>query len=165
MSVTWPTQMVESSRMTVQDDWIDYNGHLNMAYYVVLFDRACDEVFEKLGLGESYLKERNASYFTAETHICYVRELAAGMPVTVRLQLVDHDAKRCHFYQEIHHADEGWLSATNEQISLHVDMGARKVVPWPEDIAANIQALADAQSGLPRPERSGRRIEIKRKPA
>lgn len=163
MSVTWPQHMVRSSIMTIQDDWIDYNGHLNMAYYNVLFDKAVDQVFEKLGMGESYLKERNGSFFTAETHLCYVQELDAGMPVVVDLQLIDFDAKRSHFYQEIRHAEEGWLSATCEQLNLHVDMGIRKVAPWPEDIAANFQALMDAHSGLPRPERAGRHIEIKRK--
>lgn len=163
MPVTWPPQMVRSSQMIVQDDWIDYNGHLNMAYYNVLFDKAVDEVFEKLGLGPDYIKQRNGSYFTAEAHVCYLRELSAGMPVTVDLQLLDYDAKRTHYYQELRHAEEGWLSATSEQMNLHVDMTARKVVPWPEDIAANIQALADAHSGLPRPERAGRHIEIKHK--
>jgi acyl-CoA thioester hydrolase len=63
----------------------------------------------------------------------------------------------------MYHAEEGWLSATSEQLCLHVDLGARKVVPWPEDVQANLQALADAQNVLPRPERAGRHIEIKKK--
>ncbi len=163
MSKTWDQGPVISSTMTVKEEWIDYNGHLNMAYYNVLFDTACDEVFELLGLGPDYVKERNASFFTAEVHVCYVRELSEGMPVTVSLQLVDFDDKRAHFYQELHHAEEGWLSATSEQMSLHVDMNARKVAPWPEDIKANLQELSNAQSALPRPERAGRHIEIKKK--
>ncbi len=150
--------------MTVKDDWIDYNGHLNMAYYNVLFDTAVDKVFEQIGLGPEYVKIRNASFFTAEVHVCYLRELSAGMPVKVTLQLIDFDAKRAHFYQELHHAEEGWLSATSEQLSLHVDMEARKVAPWPEDILANLTALAAAHGPLPRPERAGRHIEIRKKP-
>jgi len=86
------------------------------------------------------------------------------MPVTVTVQLIDCDAKRAHIYQELRHAEEGWLSATSEQMSLHVDMEARKVAPWPEDIAANLAALMDAHSRLSRPERAGRHIEIRRKP-
>ncbi len=81
--VTWDAKPVESEIMKVKEDWIDYNGHLNMAYYNVLFDTAVDEVFLRLGLGPDYVKTRGASYFTAEVHVCYVRELSAGMPVTV----------------------------------------------------------------------------------
>ncbi|MTI45405.1 thioesterase [Roseibium hamelinense] len=155
--------MVRSSIMTVMDDWIDYNGHLNMAYYNVLFDTACDEVFIKLGLGPDYVKNRNASYFTAEVHVCYLAELSAGMPVIVDLQLIDFDAKRAHFYQELRHAEEGWLSATSEQMSLHVDMESRKVASWPEDIQQNFEALKAVQDELPVPERAGRQIGIKRR--
>ncbi|MHA7777488.1 thioesterase family protein [Roseibium sp. M-1] len=149
--------------MTVLDEWIDYNGHLNMAYYNVLFDKAVDQVFERLGLGPDYVETRGGSFFTAEAHVCYLRELGAGMKVTVTLQLVDLDAKRAHFYQELRHAEEGWLSATSEQLSLHVDMNSRKVAPWPEDIFANLSALQKAHSGLPRPARAGRQIGIRRK--
>lgn len=160
MKAEWGDGPVKSEVMNVKDEWIDYNGHLNMAYYNVLFDTAVDQVFERLGLGPEYLKTRGASYFTAEVHVCYLRELSAGMPVVVTLQLVDFDLKRAHFFQELRHAEENWLSATSEQMSLHVDMTARKVAPWPEDILANLKSLSDAQAGLQRPERAGRRIAI-----
>ncbi|MEM5581868.1 MULTISPECIES: thioesterase family protein [unclassified Roseibium] len=164
MTVRWKTEPVESEIMTVREDWIDYNGHLNMAYYNVLFDTAVDNVFQRIGLGPDYVKTRGASFFTAEVHVCYVRELEAGAPVVVTLQLIDFDEKRAHFYQELRHAEDGWLSATSEQMSLHVDMNARKVSPWPEDIHAGLTALAEAHAGLPRPERAGRHIEIRKKP-
>ena len=163
MTQIWGEKPVQSNVMTVKDDWIDYNGHLNMAYYNVLFDTAVDQVFEQLGMGPDYVKNRNASFFTAEVHVCYLRELAAGMPVIVSLQLIDFDRKRAHFYQELRHAVEHWLSATSEQMSLHVDMEARKVSPWPQDILANLSALSAAHSVLPRPERSGRHIEIRQR--
>lgn len=163
MTVGWKAEPVESATMTVKEDWIDYNGHLNMAYYNVLFDTAVDDVFHRLGLGPDYVKTREASFFTAEVHVCYIRELSAGMPVTVTLQLIDFDEKRAHFYQELRHAEEGWLSATSEQLSLHVDMKARKVAPWPDDIFANLKELGTAHASLPRPERAGRHIEIRKK--
>ncbi|WP_150525469.1 thioesterase family protein [Roseibium sediminis] len=159
----WPHTPLISERKHVLEDWIDYNGHLNMAYYNVLFDQGVDDAFHLLGMGEDYVKSRNASFFTAEVHVCYVRELEAGMPVVASLQLLDFDEKRAHFFQELRHADEGWLSATSEQMSLHVDMAARKVSPWPDDILQNLKALAGAHAGLPRPERAGRSIAIKRK--
>ena len=71
----------------VEDQWIDYNGHFNMAYYNVLFDRASDEVFATLGLGPNYIKERNASFFTLEAHLTYVRELHAGDRVRIETQI------------------------------------------------------------------------------
>ena len=76
-----------SSVMRVEDGWIDYNGHLNMAYYNVLFDRAVDEAFELLGCGPDYVKARRHSCFTAEVHLRYLRELHAGDTVRVTFQL------------------------------------------------------------------------------
>ncbi len=86
-----------SSRMKVEPAWIDYNGHLNMAYYNVLFDRAVDEVFELLGCGADYVK-KGFSTFTAEVHVRYLRELKEGDPVRVTFQLLDYDAKRMHYF-------------------------------------------------------------------
>ena len=83
-----------SSLMRVEADWIDYNGHLNMAYYNVLFDRAVDEAFELIGCGLHYVKTRRHSCYTAEVHVRYLRELHAGDPVRVTFQLLDYDAKR-----------------------------------------------------------------------
>jgi len=163
MTENWKPEPVQSRIMTVKPDWIDYNGHLNMAYYNVLFDTAVDDVFHRLGMGPDYVKTRGASFFTAEVHVCYVRELSEGMPAVATLQLIDLDEKRAHFYQELRHGEEGWLSATSEQMSLHVDMNARKVAPWPQDIFASLTALAEAHTGLPRPERAGRHIEIRKK--
>ncbi len=163
MTAAWGNGPLKSRVMNIRDEWIDYNGHLNMAYYNVLFDTAVDEVFERLGMGPEYAKTRGASFFTAEVHICYLRELSAGMPVIATLQLVDFDSKRAHFFQELRHAEEDWLSATSEQMSLHVDMSSRKVSPWPEDILANLSSLAGAQAALVRPERSGRSIGMPNK--
>src|SRR5437870_2303580 len=76
-----------SSVMRVEPGWIDYNGHLNMAYYNVLFDRAVDEAYELLGIGQAYVKHRRHSCFTAEVHVRYLRELSAGDRVRATFQL------------------------------------------------------------------------------
>ena len=151
-----------SSIMDVEKDWIDYNGHLNMAYYNVIFDRGSDEAAEVIGLGSVYARERRLTTYTAEVHICYVRELHLGDKVTVTFQLLDHDEKRLHAYQEIRHVD-GWLAATSESMALHVDMSGPKVAPFPADIQAKIEAMRVAHAMLPRPERAGRSIGIRRK--
>ena len=149
-----------SSVMKVEPEWIDYNGHLNMAYYNVLFDRAVDEAYEIMGCGLAYLKDTHRSTFTAEAHIRYLRELQAGAPVRVTLQLLDFDAKRMHYFEQLFHADEGWLSATSENMVLHVDMTTKKVAPFPDFIAARLAHMKAAHARLPVPEDAGRRIAM-----
>ena len=151
-----------SSVMKVESSWIDYNGHLNMAYYNVLFDRCSDEAFEAMGMGLDYVKGRRLTIYTAEVHVCYVQELHLDHKVQVSFQLIDHDEKRLRAYQEIRHVD-GWLAATSETLSLHVDMSGPKVAPFPADVLARIEAMRAAHSVLPMPERAGRSIGIKRK--
>jgi acyl-CoA thioester hydrolase len=151
-----------SRPMDVEADWIDYNGHLNMAYYNVIFDRGADDAFDTLGLGAAYARERRHTTYTAEVHVCYVRELHLGDGVRVTFQLLDHDEKRLHAYQEIRHRD-GWLAATSESLTLHVDMSGPKVAPFPADILARMVAMREAHAGLPAPERAGRSIAIRRK--
>jgi acyl-CoA thioester hydrolase len=150
--------------MDIEKDWIDYNGHLNMAYYNVLFDRCADEALDAMGIGADYAKERRLTIYTAEAHVCYVQELHLDHKVTVSFQLLDHDAKRVRAYQEIRHID-GWLAATSETLSLHVDMAGPKVAPFPADVLAKIEAMSAAHAGLPMPERAGRSIGIRRKTA
>ena len=146
----------------IEKGWIDYNGHLNMAYYNVLFDRSADEAFAALGMGPDYAATRKLTTYTAELHVCYVRELHFGASTTCTFQLLDHDEKRFHFFQELIHAD-GWLAATSELLTLHVDMSGPKVCPFPPDILANMQAMRAAHAVLPVPERAGRSIGIRRK--
>jgi acyl-CoA thioester hydrolase len=152
-----------SSLLTVHPDWIDYNGHLNMAYYHVLFDRTMDEMFDGIGIGKDYLAATNHSMFAAEVHVCYLRELKAGDDVRVTYRLLDADAKRLHMFAELHHATEGFLSATSEQLGLHVDMAARKVVPFPDDVQVCLAAMLAEDRALPVPEAAGRRIGIPRR--
>jgi acyl-CoA thioester hydrolase len=149
-----------SAPMRVEPAWIDYNGHLNMAYYNVLFDRAVDEVYELIGCGLAYLKETRHSCFTAEVHVRYLRELHAGDAARVTFHLLDFDAKRLHYFEELRHAEAGWLSATSENMALHVDMAARKTVPFPAPIAAQLARMKAAHAALPVPEGVGRRIAM-----
>jgi acyl-CoA thioester hydrolase len=149
-----------SSPMRVEPAWIDYNGHLNMAYYNVLFDRAVDEVYELLGCGLAYVEASRHSCFTAEVHLRYLRELYAGDPVRVTFQLLDFDAKRLHYFEQLCHAEQGWLSATSENMALHVDMAATKTAPFPDRIAARLARMKAAHAGLAVPEGAGRRIAM-----
>ena len=151
-----------SSAMRVEPQWIDYNGHLNVAYYSLLFDRAVDECYALLGIGEDYAKTRNASLFIAEVHIGYRRELEAGDMVRITLQLLDFDDKRLRYAMEMRHAHEGWLAATSEHLSVHVDMKTRRASPFPDDILANLAVMKAAHSRLPMPDYVGRSIAMRR---
>src|SRR5438045_6476226 len=149
-----------SSVMRVDPAWIDYNGHLNMAYYNVLFDRAVDEVFELLGCGIEYVRTRRHSCYTAEVHLRYLSELHAQDRIYVTWQLLGHDAKRLHFFEQLFRADEEWLSATSENMSLHVDMDAGMTAPFPTEVRDRLARMQAAHSVLPWPEAAGRRIAM-----
>jgi acyl-CoA thioester hydrolase len=159
ISVPLPTPFV-SSVMRVEPGWIDYNGHLNMAYYNVLFDRAVDEVYELLGLGLSYVETTKCSTFTAEVHIRYLRELLLDAPVRVSFQLLGFDGKRMHYFEELRHAEQGWLSATSENMALNVDLTAKKVAAFPASVMARLQLMKAAHDRLPVPEGVGRHIAM-----
>ena len=149
-----------SSVMQIEPQWIDYNGHLNMAYYNVMLDRAIDQLWLQLGIGPGYMKERHCSTFTAECHVRYLREIHLGDPVQISVYLLDADEKRLHTFEELRHATEGWLSATSENMTLHIDMAARKTAPFPPDIRARIAAVMKTHAGIARPEGTGRKVAM-----
>ncbi|MBS0533839.1 MAG: thioesterase family protein [Proteobacteria bacterium] len=149
-----------SSLMAIEPAWIDYNGHLNVAYYNVLFDRAIDEFYLPLGLGPDYLKATHHSTMVVESHVRYLREVHVNAPLRITTQLVGFDAKRFHVYQEMLHAEEGWLSATCETMTVHVDMTAKKVAPFPEAVMAAFARMQAVHAALPVPAAVGRRIAM-----
>lgn len=152
-----------STVMAIEDSWIDYNGHLNMAYYNVLFDRGHDQALALTGLDPETVAQTGLSYMTAEIHVGYVREVFRTDPVQVRLRVLDVDEKRLHTFCELVHATEGWVSAYCETMSLQVDLNVRKVVPFPLETARILAAMKAASDTLPWPEKAGRRIGIVRK--
>ena len=149
-----------SSLMRVEPQWIDYNGHLNVAYYNVLFDRAVDEVYELIGLGPAYLERHQHSTMVAEAHVRYLRELHQDDPVRVSVQLLDYDAKRIHLFEQLKHAAEGWVSATSENMTLSVDMTTKKVAPFHDSVLRALAAMKAAHAVLPRPDGAGRSVKM-----
>lgn len=150
-------------RETVRSEWCDYNGHLNMAYYVLIFDHATDVFHDSLGIDKPYRLESNCSTFAVEIHTTYLAEVLEGDDVSVSTQLLDHDEKRLHYFHRMYHAEKGFLSATNEIMTVHVDLGARKVVPMSEAIRQNATDLFALHGDLPAPEQQGHTIGIRRK--
>jgi len=151
-----------SREMKIEPEWIDYNGHFNMAYYNVLFDRAADEIFALAGLGPDYVKTGN-SFFTLETHTSYIRELAPTDTVKIGIQFLDHDHKRVHYVQVMRHATEGWVSCVLEVMVSHVSLTTHKTSEFPPEVARKIAEIAPAHKALPVPAQVGHRIGIPRK--
>ena len=152
-----------SGEMTVLPEWIDFNGHLNMAYYNVLFDQGVDQAYGEIGLGPEYQRTGCTTY-VAEFHVCYLRELHKGDRVYTTFQLLDHDEKRFHSFQELWHVD-GWLAATAEGLTLHVDQSGPRVAPMPDHILTRLDAMRQNHAKLPKPAQAGRSIGIRRKSA
>jgi acyl-CoA thioester hydrolase len=149
-----------SSILSINPKWIDYNGHLNMAYYHMLFDQALEEMAPIMGLGADYLSASNASAFTVEAHICYFREIKLTDSVQVTTRLIDFDEKRLRIYGELKHASEGWLAATSEFMILHVDMTTKSATPWPEIIFNKLKDIHRDHQTLPVAAFSGRAISM-----
>jgi acyl-CoA thioester hydrolase len=150
-------------RTTVQPGWIDYNGHMNVAYYVLAFDKATDGLIDRLGLGEAYRRASDCSIYVLEAHITYERELRRGEELAIATQLIDADQKRLHFFHRMTHAEAGYLAATTEILALHVDLAGPRSTPMPNRALAEIAALLAEHRSLPPPPQLGRRIGLGRR--
>lgn len=145
---------------TVLPEWIDANGHMNLAYYVVLFDQATDVLYDVLGLGQAYRDATPYSAFTIETHTLYERELRVGERVRVVAHLLGADSKRMHYFHEMFHTEGGHRVAAQELIALHIDMRVRRVTPFPPDRQAALAEALRARAGMNPPHGVGRRISM-----
>lgn len=150
----------DSGEGEVLPAWIDSNDHMNLAYYVVLFDRATDAIYDAFGLGPGYKERTNCGTFAAESHNLYEQELLLGERVRVATWVLGADAKRLHLAHEMYRLSDGARAATQELMYLHVDLGRRKVSPWPEAVRAKLDAFARAHAEVPRPDWTGRKIAM-----
>ena len=144
----------------VADDWIDVNGHMNVANYLQAFDDAVVRLRQHFGVTEAYVR-RGCSTFALECHMTYQRELKLRDPYVITTQLLAYNSSGVHQFNRMYHAGEHYLAATAESMTVHVDLGQRKVVTWPEDILANIAIFSDDQGDLPWPAEAGRRIRVR----
>jgi acyl-CoA thioester hydrolase len=158
MTIAAPLTLYEGQ---VIPEWIDINGHMNVAYYVLAFDYATDKLFDFIGVGGNYLEVRGLSMFALEAHVTYQRELHLGDPLRVTTQLLGFDAKRLHFFHRMYHGTEDFLAATSEWLGMHIDMEARRSAPFPDDISARLAEITEAHASLPRPPEVGRVIGLK----
>jgi acyl-CoA thioester hydrolase len=157
MSLPAPFERYEGE---VLPEWIDFNGHMNLAYYVVLFDYATDALFDVLGIGRGYKNATGHGTFAVEMHTLYESELLAGERVGVRTQILGCDGKRLHVAHEMHLAGGTKRAAMQELLYLHVDLRARRVVPWLAEAGARVATAAAVHAHLPRPSWVGRHIAL-----
>lgn len=149
----------------VQADWIDLNGHLNVAYYVRAFDLATDALMDLLGIGWDYMRREKCSIFMLEAHVNYLEEVKLGDRIRFTTQVLDYDARRIHIFHAMYHAGEGYKAATSEWLAIHVDLAERRSLPLPDSARQKLAAIWSVHERLPRPETSGRTIGIRRKTA
>jgi acyl-CoA thioester hydrolase len=147
----------------VRPEWIDSNGHLNLAYYVVVFDHATDALYTALDIGDAYREATGFSCFTAETHTLYEREVHLGDKLLVRSWLLGADTKRLHYFHEMFHVESGDRSAVQELMALHIDMGVRRVAPYPPDRYQALQQAVKEYAPAILPKGAGRRIALPNK--
>lgn len=141
----------EPPGVQVKPEWLDYNGHMNVGFYHVAFDDASTPFFHWLGLTPDYRAHHQVSTFALETHLNFLREVKLGEPLRFAARLLSHDAKRIHFFIEMFHQTEGFLSATYESLSVHIDLRTRRTAPMGETLQERLRAVMAAHVRLPRP--------------
>ena len=156
-----PADGIVSTEVEVLPEWIDYNDHMNVAYYVAAFDLGIDAFKAVIGIDLDYIQREKRSTVALESHITYQREASLGEKLRVDTRLLDYDGKRCHLYQEMYRDDS--LLSTLETLSISFDTAARKSCPFADDVAPRYQQMYEAQKSLAIPEWVGKSVGIKRK--
>ena len=145
---------------SVRPEWTDYNGHMNLAYFVLVFDLATDGFYSGFGLGEDYFKRTGHSTFAVESHTNYLAEVLEGASLRCTTQLLGFDEKRMHYFHRMYREADGAMAATMELMAVHVDLGVRKVAPMPNEIQDRLGRIFVAHAALERPPQVGRVMRL-----
>ena len=121
------------STTKIINNWTDYNGHMNLAFYILVFDKGAENILSKFQMGEQSAKTTKKSTMAVESHTTYNNEVKENEEVDVYLSYFDHDKKRLHYKLEMHEKSKNILSATTEVLSLYIDLNIRKVVEFEND--------------------------------
>lgn len=147
-------------RERVRDEWVDYNGHLRDAYYLLAFSHATDALMERIGLDAAGRERMHASLYTLEARVRYLHEVRSGQELRVATRVVGMDAKRVHLHHTL------WVgeheAATGEMLLLHVDTRGPRGAPFAAEVAQALRAIAEGQADLPLPDDLGRAIGLAR---
>lgn len=152
LPVTW--------RGAVRSEWVDRNDHLNVGYYMVVFDEATTRFFDYCGLDDAHRARYHVATFTLESHATYERELLLAAPLRITTQLLAWSERKVHYFHRLYHDDEGYLAATNELLSLQVDRRTRRATPFADEIRTRFAEIRAGQDGIAHPARAGRVIDV-----
>jgi acyl-CoA thioester hydrolase len=136
-------------RATVRPEWVDYNGHMSEAYYVLIFGVATDAFYDHVGLGAAVRAADRVSVYTVEAHIRYLTEAHEGAALRIGTRVVSHDAKRLRLRHEMVRVDDGALLALTELLLLHVDKVSLRASAFAPAVFARIAEIGRAHAGLP----------------
>ncbi|MEI8238051.1 MAG: thioesterase family protein [Actinomycetota bacterium] len=154
-----PTAPLTLYRTPVEPEWVDYNGHMTESAYLTAAGWASDALFRYIGDDEAYRAAGN-SFYTVETHIHYVREVAEHEPIEFTTHILGVDAKRVHLFHSMLHGTDGGLLCTAEQMLVHVDMHAGRSAPILPHVAAALHAIAASHASLPVPPQVGSTMQL-----
>ncbi len=118
------------STTKIINDWTDYNGHMNLAFYILVFDKGAENILSKFKMGEQSAKTTKKSTMAVESHTTYNNEVKENEEVDVHLSYFDHDKKRLHYKLEMYEKSKNIISATTEVLSLYIDLNIRKVAEF-----------------------------------
>jgi acyl-CoA thioester hydrolase len=153
--------LFEGTGLSVLPEWLDFNGHMNVAYYVLAFDQMVDGGFDLIGIDAAYRASRKYTMFALESHITWQRELHLEDPLRITVQFLGADGKRLHSLYRMYHATEGFLAATSEWMQICIDLEARRAATWDPEIRRKIDAVLARQAHLPRPPEVGRVMQVR----
>ena len=147
----------------VKPEWIDYNGHMNMGYYLVAFDHiATDMFYDSMNIGVAHKQKLGKTSFTLGANIDFIREVMAGEELRLTSQLADYDHKRLHYIHCMYHAEEGYLAATNECLGMYIDLETRRSARFSDAQMARFQQELERGQQFSLPEEFGRKLGIRR---
>tara|TARA_R110000772_G_scaffold163234_3_gene274429 strand:+ start:402 stop:893 length:492 start_codon:yes stop_codon:yes gene_type:complete len=147
----------------VLSEWIDYNRHMNVAYYVLIFDQSLDVFLDDIGLTREYRDSSNCTVYVLETHVTYIQEVHEGDLLDIYIRVLDCDEKRMHLFLEMRHHEKGFLAATSEQMIMHLDKAGPSAAPMPGFLQSKLEERKREFASVPFPKQSGAVIGIRRK--
>lgn len=147
-------------KTAVQPDWVDYNGHLRDAYYLLICSFATDGLMDLIGLDEAGRARTGHTLYTLECHLNFLAEVKLSVEVQVRTQLLGHDRKRLHIHHLLERCDDGQIVAESEQMLMNIDTLAGRSVPFDTHVDVRVGKLAATQIDLPPSTHVGRTIGL-----
>lgn len=148
--------------MAVLPQWIDHNGHMNVAYYVLAFDMATDAMYEELGMGEDYPEQSGCSVFTLSMDVDYLAEAFTGDKLLIQSQILDWDYKRVHYHHTLTNSETGQVIAVNECLAMNIELENRRSTPFPEGVQKGLKEAFSHHSLFAKPKNAMKRLQIRR---